>query len=634
MIVEPTIPPNPPRVRTAVGLIAVGAWIGLLAGIAELGVIAVRGAVGARVTSDLLRLNRHSSWMTPTSNLAIFAGIACLFGMFALLAPRLSRRIAGPVLAAMAFGAVLQRVPSLHEAAKWALACGLGFQSCRIVAKHPGMFSRVVAWTLPVMLVGSGIAAPWLHRRVIDAEARTVASLPASLPDQPNVVLIVLDTVRADHLSLHGYERETSPRLAQIASQGVRFDQARSAAPWTLPSHASLLTGRWPFQLAADEDHAMNRVYPTLAESLANEGYASAGFVANTYYCNAAYGLDRGFARYEDNEENLQANTGEWVRSSALGRLATRAAAAWEFCPPLEANVGKSAERLNRDALTWIDANRTRPFFVFLNYLDAHDPYLLPEGTHKQFGLRPETPEDFATLRGWHDSNKQNVTTHQTDLVRDAYDDCIAYLDDQIGKLYDDLGSRNLLQNTLIVITSDHGEQLGEHRLYGHGRSLYRQELHVPLIVLGPGAPKGVVVTEPASLRDVPATVMGFVKGSRHVDFPGVSLAEAWSGGISGPVLSEVAHRPKTTSKNPNRPPAWRGPMASIVDRDRVYIRNADGREELYDVANDPDETQDLARRDGADTLLKPFRATLEMLKSGKEPVAEMAHGRERRRLQ
>ena len=615
------------RIRTAFGLIAIGAWIGLLAGFAELGVIAARGAIGARVTSDLLRLNRHSSWMTPTSNAAIFVAAASVFALFALLMPKIAKRIAIPVLAALAFGAILQRVPSLHEAAKWALACGLGIQASRIAAKRPLMFTRAVAWTLPIMLVGFGIASPWLYHRVLDSEHRAIKSLPSS-SKTPNVVVIVLDTVRADHLSLHGYERATSPNLARIASQGVRFDQARSAAPWTLPSHASLLTGRWPFQLAADEDHAMNRAYPTLAETLSRKGYATAGFVANTYYCNAAYGLDRGFARYEDNDENLQVNAGEWVRASALGRLATRAAASFEWCPPLEANEGKNAERLNRDALTWIDANRSRPFFVFLNYLDAHDPYLLPEGNHKQFGIRPTSPEDFATLRGWHDSNKQNVTAHQTDLVRDAYDDCIAYLDDQIGKLYDDLAKRNLLANTLIVITSDHGEQLGEHRLYGHGRSLYRQELHVPLIVVAPGGPKGLAVTEPASLRDVPATVMDVVGGAQNDVFPGVSLAEAWNGGVLGPVLSEVAHRPKTSSKNPNRPPAWRGPMDAIVEGTKVYIRNADGREELYDLASDPDESHDLSKNHGADASLVPFRATLDTLKKGRESAPRVAKAR------
>ena len=134
--------------------------------------------------------------------------------------------------------------------------------------------------------------------------------------------------------------------------------------------------------------------------------------------------------------------------------------------------------------------SRTRPFFAFLNYIDAHAPYLLPEGDHRRFGVRPETSEDLKTLRGWHGANKENVTPHQVQLVSDAYDDCIAYLDVRIGRLLEDLKGRGLLENTVVIVTSDHGEHLGEQRLYGHGCSLYRPELHVPLLVLAPGLPK------------------------------------------------------------------------------------------------------------------------------------------------
>ena len=610
--------PAIPRLRSAGAILAVAVWAGLLTGLAEVGVVAVREAIGARVTADLLRWNRHALWMAPLSDGFIVATVGLVLAVVALIAPRFGRRIAGIVLGVLAFGAILQRVPSLHEGAKWAFACGLGVQAARLARRHVVGFGRVLKRSLPALLAGMAILGPIEYRRVIRAETRVLAALPAPPAEAPNVVLLVLDTVRADHLSLYGYDRLTSPNLARLAARGVRFDAARSPAPWTLPSHASLLTGRWSHQLSADEDHAMNREYPTLAEFLGSRGYATAGFVANTYYCNAAYGLDRGFARYEDCYENDQVNVGEVVRASSLGRLATRAAASLEWCPPLEANEGKTAERLNRDALAWIDAHRDRPFFAFLNYLDAHDPYILPEGDHKRFGLRPETSEDFATLRGWHDGNKQHVTTHQVDLVRDAYDDCIAYLDGQVGRLIDDLEGRGLLANTIVVITADHGEQLGEHHLYGHGRSLYRQELEVPLIVMAPGIPQGAIVEEPASLRDVAATVADLMGRKRTSPFPGVSLAESWSGGPARPVLSEVAHRPKTRSKNPNRPPAWRGPMASIVARDREYIRNADGREELYDLA-DPDESRDLAKSPEAESLLPPFRETLDRLKRGEE---------------
>ncbi len=623
----------PSRGRAAILILAVSAWVGLVTGALEVAVIAARGAIGARVTSDLLRWNRHGNWMIPASDVSIFAAVGVLLAGLALIAPRSVRRVAGPVLGVLAFGAIMLRVPSLHPAAKWVLAGGLGLQAGRLARRHPIAFSRVVAWTLPAMAIGGSILGGWEYRRVANAERDAIAALPGRQEGGTtgtNVVLIVLDTVRADHLSLHGYPRDTTPNLKRIAARGIRFDQARSAAPWTLPSHASLLTGRWPFQLSADEDHAMNRAYPTLAEVLSAKGYATAGFVANTYYCNAAYGLGRGFARYEDCYENDRVSLDEVAKSSSLGRVIHRGFEYANICLPLEANEGKEAARLNRDALAWIDANRGRPFFAFLNYLDAHDPYLLPPGEHRHFGLTPKTPEDFATLRGWHDSNKVNVTAHQVDLVRDCYDDCIAYLDGQVGLLYDELDRRGLLRDTIVVITSDHGEEIGEHKLYGHGRSLYRPELHVPLIVTGMDAPRGRIVPDPVSLRDVPATIAEWTGAGDPSPFPGGSLAGIWSGSDEArPVLSEVAHQVKTTSKNPNRPPAWRGPMASIVLGDSVYIRNADGREELYDLAADPEESRDLSRGPEAEARLGPFRAELGRVKAGDETPSRIALRRE-----
>ena len=118
--------------------------------------------------------------------------------------------------------------------------------------------------------------------------------------DSPNVLLIVLDTVRADHLSLYGYRRATSPTLARLAKRGIRFDEARATAPWTLPSHASMFTGRWPHELEVRWLAPLRWNFPTLAEYLGSQGYATAGFVANTLYCSYDTGLDRGFTHYED----------------------------------------------------------------------------------------------------------------------------------------------------------------------------------------------------------------------------------------------------------------------------------------------------------------------------------------------
>ena len=136
-----------------------------------------------------------------------------------------------------------------------------------------------------------------------------------------NVVLVVMDTVRADHLGLYGYRRKTTPNLERLAARGIRYDQARATAPWTLPSHVSMFAGLWPHQTGVGENRPLGTTYPTIAEFLAARGYLTAGFVANTYFCNSWYGLARGFEHYEDfYDEDLVVSVTETLRCSALGR--------------------------------------------------------------------------------------------------------------------------------------------------------------------------------------------------------------------------------------------------------------------------------------------------------------------------
>ena len=142
-----------------------------------------------------------------------------------------------------------------------------------------------------------------------------------------------MDDVRIDDLSVYGYDRETTPNLARLARRAIRFDQARSTAPWTLPSHASMLTGRWPHELSVTVDRPLDATYPTMAEFLAGKGYATAGFVGNTFYCNSWYGLDRGFSHYEDFHDNQVVSVFETIRSSTLG-LRLVATAGFESATP------------------------------------------------------------------------------------------------------------------------------------------------------------------------------------------------------------------------------------------------------------------------------------------------------------
>jgi arylsulfatase A-like enzyme len=205
-------------------------------------------------------------------------------------------------------------------------------------------------------------------------------------------------------------------------------------------------------------------------------------------------------------------------------------------------------------------------------------------------------------------------------LIRDAYDDCLAALDEQLGNLSAALDHKGILDDTLVIITADHGEELGEHALYGHGKSLYRPELHVPLLIFGPPGvrvPAGRVIDAPVSLRDIAATIVDRLDMAIHSPFPGGSLAHHWespeSGAPCSPVLSEVALR-KKASHRPQPVPAMRGPMASLVLDGKVYVRDAVGHEELYDLTNDPAESEDLAGAPASRAALEQCRTALERL--------------------
>ena len=422
---------------------------------------------------------------------------------------------------------------------------------------------------------------------------------------------------------------------------GVRFDTARPSASWTLPSHASMFTGQWPHRLSVGWDRGLDESFPTLAEFLAQHGYATAGFVANTFYCNARYGLDRGFARYEDFRENQTISFFEAVRCTSLGKcLLSLMGYSMDFAPA-EKTSRKTASTMNRDALNWL-AQRPfgRPFFLFLNYYDAHAPFVPPDEASQRFGLcaLPRSVQaemlkrarqldlEKGTARST-EAERARMQRQALDILVDGYDSSIAYLDDQIGRLFDELKRLGLLENTLVIVTSDHGEHIQERGFSGHGLSLYRRELHVPLLIFPPRSlPDRQVVADPVNLRELPATVLdllGLADRSKP-PFPGRSLARFFQPGThdadapTEPVLSEVEHQ--TTIPPLPWVPASLGSVKALTTDKEVYIRNSDGREELYDRLTDPFEAKNLITGDQEPACLKRYRETLERLLGKKNP--------------
>ena len=603
-------------------LVSTVCWFGLVTGLLETSQLFIRSWFqGAKLLGGL-QINGNFTWMIPVANLIIFATLGLILGVLGILSPRWSARVAFYFLSFLSAVALLLAIPGLPWLVYVVLGVCLSLLVAPWMAAHSGKMCQLVKHSLPLLLITTGLLAGWKYGQLMVVERRARAAAPLAASEAPNVLLIVMDTVRASSLTIHGYERDTTPNLSRLARKGAQFDHARSTAPWTLPSHASMFTGRWPHQLSAAEDQALDATYPTLAEFLTDRGYATGGFVANTHFCNIWFGLNRGFTHYEDMcDEFLAVSLAETLHCSMLGQRLVR------LCGlPLEPDrARKDAGRINRDFLTWASQQEGRPFFAFLNYFDAHDPYLLPEAVLHDSALKPRNSEEIAALIKWSKRPKQHVPPQLNDLVRDAYDDCITHIDDQLGRLFDEMNRRGLLEKTLVIITSDHGEQLGEHGLFLHGRSLYREEVHVPLVVVPPrGMAHGVSITDPVSLRDLPATIVDVVGLRNDSPFPGKSLAGYWNADPTfkkppvDPVLTQVALR-ENVSNNKGRAPAWRGPMKSLVADGNVYILNADGDEELYDLEADPREIKDLADIAISAPILERFRNALDDL-LGKEP--------------
>ena len=190
-----------------------------------------------------------------------------------------------------------------------------------------------------------------------------------------------------------------------------------------------------------------------------------------------------------------------------------------------------SAQAINLKFVDWLARRREpgRPFFAFLNYFDAHSPYVPPTIAEHRFGLRPQSVADAKVLDGWRDVNKLELSPYYRILARDAYDNCLAYLDGQLGELFEELQRRGELDRTLVIVTSDHGEGFGEHDLFDHGESLYRTEISVPLLIVAPASSRSQgVVSETVSLRNLPATIVELVGLEANSSFPGPSLANLW----------------------------------------------------------------------------------------------------------
>jgi arylsulfatase A-like enzyme len=645
------------RAAPAVRILVLAAWCGLAGGWLEVATRVLCRAIDP--THRLYQTSRHFVWLAPLANLALLLSIGLSMVLVTWLWPRFGTWLGTRLVCAFGLLPALWAAgPRIYRDAWFILALGIAAQLVPWLERCRARLVRKMLWSLPLLAGLVPLVAGVLFAADRLKEWRE-SRRPLPPAGSPNVLLIVLDTVRADHLSLYGYHRRTSEALERLATQGIRFDEARATAPWTLPSHASMFTGRLPHELGVQWVTPLTSSFPTLAEHLGAAGYATAGFAANEMYCSYDTGLARGFTHYED----YILDGVKPLRTSAVSDRVI--AAVFELTMNLQQRLvpsslatgqdswfqrlkeyrRRSAESINRGVLDWLSRRRQpeRPFLVFLNYYDAHASYVPPPGTAHRFGLLPVSDDDVLFLTDyWSGVDKTKVASHFQALARDCYDNCVAYVDEQLGALVAALEQRGLLEQTLLFVTSDHGEGFGEHELYDHGESLYRSEIRVPLVVRLPGRGQpgrivpdpseaqragvgrphaGRVVRETVSLRDLPATIVEQVGLAQVSPFPGRSLARYWSAASSAERLPREAgaiselESPNPANPNQGRSPAVRGPLIALADGDFVYIRNErDGTEQLFNQREDPHELLDRAGLDSMQPLLQRFRAQVDRM--------------------
>lgn len=565
-------------------VILFAAWAGLVAGSANVVWVVAQWASGLVVFAA-----RPYLWMAPLATMALFLGMSLpVAAVAAVRRGGVPQRLVTWSFAWLALVSAFVALRLLHPVASLVLAAGVATVVSRAVAS-PTAFRRLVAGGLLL------VAAP----AIVAAAMVNLPSLRGSRerPPEgaPNVLLLILDTVRADALSVYGAPYETTPRLDELARTSTFFRWAMAPSSWTLPSHSSFFTGYRPSELSARWTRRLDGEKPTLAEVLRDAGWRTGGFVGNQVYAAWGSGLSRGFDRYWSSPVTASQfkNSVALIQVPLVRRL-------WEMVSrrevgaemkglglklpfvPLQDLAG-SAEVL-REFKEWRAEDRTRPYFAFVNLIEAH--------------------EETMVLDRWTRRFKKGKTR------RDRYNGKVAWQDSVIGALVDTLSAERNLDNTLIIVSSDHGEMFS-HDLKSHGNSAYLGVLRVPLIVRFPGQHAATrEIDAPVSLQDLPATVLDVV-GLPGL-LPGHSWRERFTDSTGSVVIGEVEQAPSGV-----KAPALYGPLRSLVGDRWHCILNADGRMQIYAYREDPDEEHDLAETEEGQRVAKRCRATLEEIPFG-----------------
>ena len=416
-----------------------------------------------------------------------------------------------------------------------------------------------------------------------------------------DVLLISIDTLRADHVSCYGYDRPTTPSLDALACDGTRFSHAYSPAGWTPPAHASMLTGLFPTQHGAVDENRLHEGVTTLAQILSSAGYGTLGVVNNSQV-GALVGLDRGHESFHE----------VWKGHGSKSIVKRGTHFALRKLRELSGQEDKGANATNRIVTDWwtrrvgIDA----PSYTFIHYIEPHNPIRPPRAFRRRFAASTGSEVDQKKMSLVLDNplvcfaDDMELNAAEVRHLVALYDAEIAYIDSKLGELFALLKRQGTYDDTLIIVTADHGEHFGEHGMYSHVASLYEPVIHVPLIVKWPAGIDGTGVRdELVQLTDIVPTVLDVVglRAPEHDKLFGKSLVDRGAGVGHEFIAAEwegripfFLRRTLGDSRAAEKVGVFKEPFMIIREGRYKYIARSDDRNELYDLETDPGESNNL----------------------------------------
>lgn len=367
-----------------------------------------------------------------------------------------------------------------------------------------------------------------------------------------NILLIIIDTLNADHLGCYGYYRDTSPTIDSLASEGTMYARTQAQAPWTLPAMVTIYTGLTERSHGCNDygkySHGLDPELPTIVTILHEEGFTTAGFV-NINYLGPLYGMEKGFEYFLIDDEGHD----------------------------------RAAETVD-EFISWLDSEEfSEPYFVVFHLFDAHMPYAPPMGFDRTF-----TEYGTVGITEWIADENGVLDPAQADHLRNLYDGEIKWIDSQLSRMFGTIRERRLAENTLIIFTADHGEEFLEHGEGGHSQNLYQQSLHVPLIITGPGISEGVVDSATVGQFDILPTVLTYLRIPVPERIEGMDI-------LSGTIPSN-REIPSSGVRSDSIQ------VALLVGEEKVIWSPVNDYSEMFNIVDDPDEMLHLE----VDSMLLP----------------------------